>query len=160
MAIKTVRIGQACICLSMRNLLVLDFEILLFRRIPGCKVLIKDQDLQLCCCAHSSSYFSETGGGKERKWTFYDKCRECVWKSLSGFTATIVRWWLLLRTGNSNVWSRFITESHPLATDRCDGFPTPPLMDSPTEYTTGQEKQERIKAKGLAGVDRREKWEK
>jgi hypothetical protein len=30
-------------------------------------------------------------------------------------------------------------------------------MDSPTEYTTGQEKQERIKAKGLAGVDRREK---
>ena len=59
--------------------------------------------------------------------------------------------------GNSNVWSRFITESHPLATDRCDGFPPPPLMDSPTEYTTGQDKKERIKAKGLAGVEGRKK---
>jgi hypothetical protein len=33
-------------------------------------------------------------------------------------------------------------------------------MDSPTEYATGQDKKERIKATGLAGVDRRKKLEK
>jgi hypothetical protein len=30
-------------------------------------------------------------------------------------------------------------------------------MDSPTEYATGQDNKERIKAKGLAGADSREK---
>jgi hypothetical protein len=30
-------------------------------------------------------------------------------------------------------------------------------MDSPTKYATGQDKKERIKAKGLAAVDRRGK---